>query len=343
MVEYAEVGAGGFAFDSTDGIQCQGLSQTGERPVQPVAGLCQRRMGAFPCRPPQHGAAVDDFADAKCPRKPGAGFMIVRLPVLRAPKQDIAGYRTVHGCQKAAVFGQPCDGDAVFGTMFQQEGAAPHDSFLQVGGAQRQQQNKALRDSLKQALQLLSFHPDSVDLLLKKASWNVCLEGWAYAKDTYDKVLFLEPSNVAALYYRAYVNERMGRYNFARLDYEHLLYIVPGHFECQLGLALLNQRDRHYTKALDQINSLIHQYPDSALAYAARAGMEKERGMLELAVFDFTEPLQRAPHNIDYRLNRIDLFLTLGRKREAEEDLLFLVRKGVPRASLRDFYRRLKE
>ena len=225
----------------------------------------------------------------------------------------------------------------------QQEGATPHDSFQQVGAAQRQQQNKALRDSLKQALQLLSFHPDSVDLLLKKASWNVCLEEWSYAKDTYDKVLFLEPSNVAALYYRAYVNERMGRYNFARLDYEHLLYIVPGHFECQLGLALLNQRDRHYTKALDQINGLIHQYPDSALAYAARAGMEKERGMLELAVFDFTEALQRDPHNIDYRVNRIDLFLTLGRKREAEEDLLFLVRKGVPRASLRDFYRRLKE
>ena len=113
---------------------------------------------------------------------------------------------------------------------FQQEGAAPHDSFQQVGAAQRQQQNKALRDSLKQAVQLLSFHPDSVDLLLKKASWNVCLEEWSYAKDTYDKVLFLEPSNVAALYYRAYVNERMGRYNFARLDYEHLLYIVPGHF-----------------------------------------------------------------------------------------------------------------
>ena len=56
-----------------------------------------------------------------------------------------------------------------------------------------------------------------------------------------------------------------------------------------------------------------------------------------------TEALQRDPHNIDYRVNRIDLFLTLGRKREAEEDLLFLVRKGVPRASLRDFYRRLKE
>ena len=55
---------------------------------------------------------------------------------------------------------------------FQQEGAAPHDSLQQVGAAQRQQQNKALRDSLKQAVQLLSFHPDSVDLLLKKASWK---------------------------------------------------------------------------------------------------------------------------------------------------------------------------
>ena len=67
------------------------------------------------------------------------------------------------------------------------------------------------------------------------------------------------------------------RYNFARLDYQNLLVLVPGNFQAQLGLALLNEKDKHYTEAYDGINSLIEQYPDSAMAYAARGGMEKER------------------------------------------------------------------
>ena len=93
----------------------------------------------------------------------------------------------------------------------------------------------------------MQYYPDSVDLRLKKARWNMELEEWARAKDEYDIVLRIDPTNIAALYFRAFANEKMGRYNFARLDYENLLSYVPGNFEAQLGLALLNQKDKHYT------------------------------------------------------------------------------------------------
>src|SRR3712207_2786379 len=132
-------------------------------------------------------------------------------------------------------------------------------------GAQTHQQ---LRDSLKAAITALSYHPDSIDLRLKKAAWNLELEEWRLASDEYDAVLKLHPANVAALYFRAYANERQGRYNFARLDYENLLRIVPGNFEAQLGLVLLNEKDKHYTEAYDGINRLVTAFPDSALAYA---------------------------------------------------------------------------
>ena len=79
-------------------------------------------------------------------------------------------------------------------------------------------QNKALRDSLAAATDVLAYHPDSIDLRLKKAAWNIQLEQWAYAKDDLDKVLFLNNTNIAGLFYRAFVNEKMKRYNFARLD-----------------------------------------------------------------------------------------------------------------------------
>lgn len=203
--------------------------------------------------------------------------------------------------------------------------------------------NKALRDSLAQATTELAYHPDSIDLRLKKAAWNIQLEQWQYAKDDLDKVLFLNNTNIAGLFYRAFVNEKLLRYNFARLDYENLLVLVPGNFQAQLGLALLNEKDKHYTEAYDGINSLIEQYPDSAMAYAARGGMEKERGMLELAEYDYGKAMNLDEKNEDYGLNHVDLLIKLGRKNEAYEDLRRLLARGISSGRLQDFYARLRK
>lgn len=200
------------------------------------------------------------------------------------------------------------------------------------------QDRSALRDSLSAAVDRLGYYPDSTDLRLRKASWNIELGQWQYAKDEYDYVLKREPRNIAALFYRAFVNEKMKRYGFARLDYETLLSVVPGNFEGRLGLALLNQKDHHYTEALDNINILVSQYPDSAVAYAARGGMEAERNMLDLAEYDFGKAIELAPDNTEYRLNRVDVRLRMKRKDEAREDLDEMVKSGVSRANLADWY-----
>lgn len=200
------------------------------------------------------------------------------------------------------------------------------------------QDRASLRDSLAAAAERLSYSPDSLDLRLKKASWNVQLEQWQYAKNEYDYVLGRDPQNVAALFYRAYVNEKLNRYGFARLDYENLLSILPGNFEGRLGLALLNQKDHHYTDAIDQVNLLVAQYPDSAVAYAARGGIEMERKMYDLAEFDYGKAIALEPDNMDYRLNRVNVRLLLRRKEEAREDLDDMVRHGIPRANLIDWY-----
>ncbi len=89
------------------------------------------------------------------------------------------------------------------------------------------QSNQALRDSLAHATDILAYHPDSIDLRLKKAAWNIQLEQWNYAKDDPDKVLYLNNTNIAGLFYRAFVNEKLNRFNFARLDYRNLPVLVP--------------------------------------------------------------------------------------------------------------------
>jgi len=210
-------------------------------------------------------------------------------------------------------------------------------------GANAQIGNNPLRDSLRRATEELAYHPDSVDLRLKKAAWNIELEQWLYALTEYDFALAHDPDNVAALYYRAFVNEKLGRYNFARLDYENLLKRVPGNFEAQLGLALLNQKDKHYTESFDLMNRLVNQYPDSAVAYAARAGIENEHKMYDVAEYDYCEAIKRDVSNKDYILNRADLRLTMGKSEEARADLDRLVALGVPKANLIEFYRRLRE
>lgn len=208
--------------------------------------------------------------------------------------------------------------------------------------AQAQEDRKALRDSLKQAMEELSYHPDSVELRLRKAAWNMQLGEWQYAKDEYDWVISHHPDNLAARYYRAYANTQLRRYNFARLDYENVLRVVPGNFDARLGLALLNQKDHHYTEAMDGMNLLVSSYPDSATAWAARAGIEKERDMKELAVYDYGEALCREPDNRDWLLARADLLIALRRYEEARKDLDRLVEIGVAMGELREMYRKAK-
>ena len=207
--------------------------------------------------------------------------------------------------------------------------------------AMQAQDDRLLRDSLKAASEHLAYHPDSLDLRLRKASLNLQLQQWSYAKDEYDYVLDRQPMNLAALYYRAYANEQLRRYAFARIDYENLLKIVPGNFEAQLGLALLNQKDRRYTEAYNQINHLVEQYPDSALAYAARGGMEMERGMLYLAEYDYSEALRRQT-NDDWLLSRADIRIRLKKYAAARADLDLLVERGTPRAALKEWYAKLR-
>lgn len=211
-----------------------------------------------------------------------------------------------------------------------------------VTHAAAQKPSNPLRDSLRQVAEQLSYHPDSVDLRLRKAALNVALEEWDYAKAEYDAVLRVYPRNIAALFYRAYVNQQLHRYNYARTDYEDLLELIPGNFEALLGLALLNQKDRHFTEALDGINHLVTAYPDSALAWAARAGIEVEQGMDELADYDYSEALKRDPDNADYLLSRADVRIRLRQFDKARGDLDAIVRQGTPRLALKEWYDKCK-
>lgn len=203
------------------------------------------------------------------------------------------------------------------------------------------QSSAELRDSLGVVAEQVRLHPDLLYLRLQKASLNMQLEQYDYARMEYDYVLQKDPDNLAALFFRAWCNEKLFRYGFARADYEHLLKLVPDNFEVRLSLALLNHKDKHLTIAYDQINMLVEQHPDSAIVWAARGGMEKDRMMTDAAIYDFTQAIRLDPGNTSYLLSRCELYLKEKKYADAREDLQALVSLGVDPSSLQHLFKQL--
>ena len=204
------------------------------------------------------------------------------------------------------------------------------------------QTKKALRDSLAVLAKAADLHPDSIDLRLRKAALTLQLEQWQYAKEEYDNIFKHFPNNATALYFRAFAYERMRRYDLAKGDYETLLAQIPGNFESLVALALLNQKMKRTTEALDQANRLVSQHPDKALAYAVRAGIERERGMLELALFDYEQAIKKDIANTDYYIYKVETLVDMKQFDKAMQELNMLTKKGVPHSDLAELYKRCK-
>ena len=206
--------------------------------------------------------------------------------------------------------------------------------------AQAQEPN--WRDSLTAINKQIAESSWSTDLHLRKAAINMELKQWQYAVDEYALVLQREPKNPAALFYRAYANTHLRRFDLSRNDLTDLLAIVPTHFEGRLSLAVVLQQLNRKQEALDILNQTIQLHADSAVAYAARANLERDLKLDDVALYDWQRAEQLAPRDPVYVVSHVDLLLVLGRKREARRVLDAAVKRGVARGILAEWYRRVE-
>lgn len=181
----------------------------------------------------------------------------------------------------------------------------------------------------------------NIDLHLRKAAVNMQLQQWQYAVDEYAGILEREPRNPAALFYRAYANTHLRRYVLARNDYHDLLAVFPRHFEARLSLAYVLQLMQKPREALDELNQLVEHHPDSAVAYASRANLERELQQNEAAVYDWQTAVTLSPMNADYVASLAEVLIVLNRRREARRVLDAASKRGVPRGLLAEWYSRL--
>lgn len=200
----------------------------------------------------------------------------------------------------------------------------------------------ALRDSLSALNRQIDLQPRSTDLRLKKAALNIELGQWDYAVDEYGRVLDIDEHNPAALYYRAYAYTHLRRYDLARYDYESFLSLIPRHFEARLGLAMVKRLLGKKQEAMDELNILVEHFPDSAMAYAARAGYEDEVGQFEAALYDWDKAISLSPLNADFVVSKVEMLLRKKRKKEARSVLEQAIVRGIPRALLADWLSRVR-
>ena len=198
------------------------------------------------------------------------------------------------------------------------------------------------RDSLTAINKQIAESAWSTDLHLRKAAYNMELKQWQYAVDEYALVLRREPRNPAALFYRAYANTHLRRFDLSRNDLNDLLAIVPTHFEARLSLSVVLQQLGRKQEALDMLNQTIQLHQDSAVAYAARANLERQLKQDEVALYDWQRAEQLAPRDPTYVVSHVDLLLVLGRHREAQRVLDAAVKRGIPRGMLAEWYEKTK-
>lgn len=199
------------------------------------------------------------------------------------------------------------------------------------------------RDSLKVLQAEIARSPWSTDLHLRKAAVNLELQQWQYAINEYGLILQHEAQNPAALFYRAYAAMHLRRYDPARRDYEELLTIFPRHAEARLSLAYVLQQMGKTTDAMDHLNIVVEQHPDSVAGYVARATLEKDLKQYDAALFDWREAIKREPQNADYVASAVDILLQQNRRSEARRELDAAVGRGIPRGVLHHWYARCKK
>ena len=214
--------------------------------------------------------------------------------------------------------------------------------FLISSFSQSQNDNKRWRDSLTVLNKLIDTQPWSTDLHLRKAAANLQLKQWQYAVDEYAQILQKEPHNPAALFYRAYANTHLRHFDLAKNDLNDLLIVVPNHFEARLSLAIVLQQLGRKQEALDQLNQTIQMHADSAVAYAARANVERQMKLDDAALYDWQRAEQLAPRDPTYVASHVDLLLVLERRKEARRVLDEAVKRGIPRGLLWEWYTKCK-
>ena len=147
----------------------------------------------------------------------------------------------------------------------------------------------------------------------------------------YCNVLDVDRKNEEALLYRAYIYTRRRSYKEARIDYNTLLQKLPEHRMGRLGLALLDQKEMRYREASEIFNRLLEDDPNDTSILKARANLELEMELPDMALLDVNNVIRLTPNDAEAYLMKGDIYLVLKKKKDANKAYDKAVSLGIPR------------
>lgn len=206
--------------------------------------------------------------------------------------------------------------------------------FSNLGTIQRRMGKK--EEALESYSLALNKTPFSVTMLLNRASLFLEMNDLEKAYTDYCSVLDIDRKNPEALMYRAYIYMKRRQYQEARLDYRSYLEMNPENKTARLGMALVNQKDRRFQESLEEFNRLIVDYPKDASLLKARAELEVDMNLLDMALLDLENAARLTPDDPEIYVMCGDIYLLQDKKREAYVAFEKAIELGVPRPQLND-------
>jgi tetratricopeptide (TPR) repeat protein len=232
--------------------------------------------------------------------------------------------------------------EELFRQALKLEPANPHNAliFSNIGTLQRRTQR--LDEAVESYTYALNIVPYSVPVLLNRATIYMEQEILDRAYIDYCQVLDFDKKNTEALLMRAYIYVTRRDYNAARIDYNHLLEIDSRHYSALLGLAALNQKEEKFRESLDILDKLISEYHTEVELYIARAEVEQDMHLLDLALADLEQAIYLNPQSVDAYMLRGKINLARNKKKLAKKDFETAASLGVSQSELRELLRQCR-
>jgi tetratricopeptide (TPR) repeat protein len=183
----------------------------------------------------------------------------------------------------------------------------------------------------------LNLAPYSIPILLNRATVYMEQGFPNRAYIDYCQVLDRDKKNMEALLMRAYIYMIRRDYNAARIDYNRLLEVDSLHYGARLGLATLNQREEKFREAVDILEGLIAEYPTETELYVARAEVEQNMNLPDLALTDIDRAILLNPLSAEAFLLRGKINLAGKKKKTAKKDFEKAELLGIFSSELREW------
>ena len=193
------------------------------------------------------------------------------------------------------------------------------------------------REAISQFSVLLKDYPNFRDARFDRASCYLEIKNVHAALEDCETLFNAElkkEEKIKALFLRSACHTENRHPEKAKDDLEMILKEDPANESAQLLLAFAYLHLGQNAEALNRLNLFVASHPQSVEGLVARAELEEQQQMLEVARADYDKAIALAPQDATLYAKRAKLLLQMNLRLQAEKDIHKAIDLGYPSQSL---------